>query len=234
MEKLLKSTATDPAPGLSEGGSTDTDEKQETPVLNTSDTDRPLMRALEQNKRNTIFQNLFSLPCSEMLIKQMSVVISVAGGKASCQGTLFLSNSLFCFISLERYQCHLSVPYFSVLKVEKIQAANFSLSLTLRNQLQLVFQFFSEKEIADSFCDTLIEYLQKNTPLMKQFKGFLVRCASEEILAGNVVTCTSLGMKFGYVESKEYFSHNKLLERLKSLSYDTGLTILPTLDVISL
>jgi hypothetical protein len=205
MEKLLKSTATDPAPGLAEGGTTETSSHQETLVENTSDTDRPLMRMLEQNKRNLFFQNVFSLPSSETLIKQMSVVISVAGGKASCQGTLFLSSSFICFVSLERYQCHLSVPYFTVLKVERIQAANFSLSLTLRNQLQLIFQFFSEKHIADAFCDTLKECLQKNTPLMKQFKGFLLKCASEEILAGNEVTCSGLGMKFGYVESKEYF-----------------------------
>lgn len=206
MEKLLKSTATEPAPGLA-AGSTNTIAEQETPVLNTAGTDRPLMRALEQNKRNLTFQNLFSLPSTEVLLKQLSVVISVAGGKASCQGTLFLSNTFICFLSLERYQCQLSVPYFTVLKVERIQASNFSLSLTLRNQLQLVFQFFVEKEIVDSFSDTLKECLKNNTPLMKQFKGFLVNCASEQILAGNDVTFSGLGMKFGYVESKEYIFH---------------------------
>ena len=202
MEKLLKSTATEPAPGLA-AGSTDTSETQETPKLDSSDTDRPLMRALEQEKRNKSFQNIFSLPPTEMLLKQMSVVISVAGGKASSQGTLFLSNSFICFLSLERYQCQLAVPYFTVLKVERIQASNFSLSLTLRNQLQLIFQFFSEKSLVDSFCDILKDCLQKNTFLMKQFKGFLLNCASEEILAGKEVTCSGLGMRFGYVESKE-------------------------------
>jgi hypothetical protein len=45
---------------------------------------------------------------------------------------------------------------------------------------------------------------------MKKLKGFLLTCASEDLLAGRDMVATGLGVKFGYIESKRAVEKTKL------------------------
>jgi hypothetical protein len=206
LERLLKTTTTDPAPGLVTGTGDDLEANGDSSTGNTrlSDTAKPLKASLETQKKNKEFQNLFSLPTTESILKEIDAMVTISNGKASAQGRLFLSNSFLCFLSYERYQCFMALPFFAIMRVERINTAYASVSITARHQLKLFFQFSADRTTSDLFCNTLRERLQEHVGLMKRVKPFLASCASEELVAGKEVAVGGLGVKYGYVESKKY------------------------------
>ncbi|KAJ3007930.1 hypothetical protein HKX48_008865 [Thoreauomyces humboldtii] len=210
MQKLLKNTSTDPAPGLSLQG-------QVLPNLGvvataralTSGT-RPLKQNFEEAKRNARFQAAFNLPTNEALIEEISAVCQISGTKSSFSGRLSLSDTYLCFISTAKYQCYLVLPFYAIMRVEKINTQVSTIAITVRHQLKLVFQMTSDKAASDKVCSTLRDRLQAHVGLMKQLKPFLATCPSEELLNGKEVVVGGLGLKYGYVDGKRASEKNKL------------------------
>ena len=186
MEKLLKTTSTEPAPGLAVGQSLDSSPSK--PSIGGDLLSKPLKQSFENQKRNKEFQYLFNLPISEFVLDEIEATVTIGGGKVTTQGKLYLSSTFLCFQSLEKYSCQLALPFFAIMRVERINSIFASVSITARHQLKLLFQFHSEKAASDAFCDSLKSCLQKHVGLMKLLKPFLSTCASEEILAGKDVT----------------------------------------------
>ena len=134
MQNLMKSTAIDPAPGLSftenathhlfnnNNSSTSTsnllNSDTNTPKSSSSATTtptaaaRPLKQSLDDQKRNAHLQSTFNLPPQEHLLATLPATLSVSGTHASFHGNVYLSSSFLCFVSLVKYQCAFGVPYF--------------------------------------------------------------------------------------------------------------------------
>jgi hypothetical protein len=215
MQRLLKSTATDPAPGLSlqnqtvdqadvfdllsNGAGSSAASTSERP----STTTRPLKRSLEEQKRNTKFQAVFNLPSTESIADEIISICSVAGTIASFHGKLYLSNTFLCFMSTAKYQCQLVLPFFAVKRVERISSRTSTVAITVWHQMKLLFQLLGERKAADGFCVTLKDKLQLHLSKMKGLKSFLITCASEDLLAERDVLRGGMGLKFGFVEVKK-------------------------------
>jgi hypothetical protein len=121
MQKLLKSTAIEPAPGSALGTShpdlpsfgADDD------VSSTPCSIEPLIERLGRKKKNFSFASSFNLPISENLLDELGCTVSVSGTQTSHQGIGYLSDSFFCFASTMAHQCQVIVPFFTVKRVEK-------------------------------------------------------------------------------------------------------------------
>ncbi|KAJ3188163.1 hypothetical protein HDU85_005313 [Gaertneriomyces sp. JEL0708] len=211
MQKLLKNTSTEPAPGLS------LDEQSTSPVTPIAETSRepttstqPLKQSFEAQKKNAIFQAMFHLPSTETLLQEVPSVCSIFGSKYSFTGKLHLSDTFLTFISSAKYQCYLVLPFYAIMRVEKINSQVNTIAITVRHQLKLVFQMTTEKAAVDKFCLILKDRLQAHVGLMKQLKPFLTTCPSEELLAGKDVQIGGLGLKYGYIDWKRSSEKNKL------------------------
>jgi hypothetical protein len=203
MHRLLKSTATEPAPGLS-ASEQDDEVSLKIAGIPESAIGTPLKQIFDTQKRDLKFQNLFSLPLSEHLAEEIPSVctIMISGSQTNFQGKLYLSSSFMCFTSTAKYQCQLVLPFFAVKRVERINSQSSTIAITVWHQLKLLFQLVGEKGISDQFCKTLKDKLQSHVPMMKLLKPFLTTCASEDLLNDVDTDKGGLGKKFGYLESK--------------------------------
>lgn len=209
MQKLLKTTATEPAPGLSlqeQEASMAPGAVVEIATRGATAGGRPLKLSFEEQKRNARFQATFNLPASETLLEDISAICSISGTKANLPGRLSLSDTYLCFISAAKYQCYLVLPFYAIMRVEKINSQPSTIAITLRHQLRLLFQMTAEKKSADKFCGTLRDRLQAHVGLMKHLKTFLATCPSEELLNGKNVEVGGLGLKYGYVDGKRFLA----------------------------
>jgi hypothetical protein len=131
MQKLLKSTLIEPAPGSAIGtirtdfDSATGDDNPRSSVM----TMEPLMERLSRQKQNFGFASSFNLPISENLLDEMGCTVSVSGTQTNHQGTGYLSDSFFCFSSSLAHQCQIIVPFFTVKRVEKSTRSYFSNSI---------------------------------------------------------------------------------------------------------
>ncbi|KAJ3086470.1 hypothetical protein HK102_013072 [Quaeritorhiza haematococci] len=278
MQKLLKATSTDPAPGLAfqqqssqsqeqnEGSemlfaNTNTASANSSPTnptasLNTANSkpqsstsalqraistgSRPLKQSFEEQKRNAKFQATFNLPPNERLLEEINAVCSVSGTQTSQRGRLYLSDTFMCFLSDARYQCQVVLPFFAVKRVERINAQNSTIAITVWHQLKMLFQLLGppsgggvsgavggvvaagvgasgvggglgDRKAADKFCEVLKNRLQAHVPFMKMLRPFLATCASEDLLHDRDVRVGGLGLKYGYVvDSKKIKEKNKM------------------------
>ncbi|KNC97733.1 uncharacterized protein SPPG_06734 [Spizellomyces punctatus DAOM BR117] len=211
MQKLLKSTATEPAPGLS------LQEQEQSSITGIVGSlkgpgagTRPLKQSFEEQKRNAKFQSVFNLPASESLLEEITAICTISGTKSSFSGRLSLSDTYICFISSAKYQCYLVLPFYAIMRVEKINSQMSTIAITVRHQLKLHLQMTSDKQSADKFCGTLRDRLQAHVGLMKRLKEFLATCPSEELLNGKEVQMGGLGLKYGFVDGKRAAEKNKL------------------------
>ncbi|KAJ3052498.1 hypothetical protein HK097_006137, partial [Rhizophlyctis rosea] len=212
MQRLLKSTATEPAPGLSHLA---LQEQIDPTQMLFSTTERgtiskaslpgarPLKQSFEEQKRNTKFQGLFNLPSSETLVEEISSACTIANTQTHFNGKLYLSSTFLCFNSDQKYQCYLVLPFYAIMRVEKINAQVSTIAITGRHQLKLLFQLLGDKSGSDRFCNSLRDRLQAHMGLMKQLKAFVASCPSESVLQGKEVTVGGLGLKYGYIESSK-------------------------------
>eukprot|EP00842_Homolaphlyctis_polyrhiza_P003632 jgi/Hompol1/426/HPOL_000143-RA len=127
MQKLLKATTTDPAPGLSLKQQESQGDMLTSPaailgLTRSQDSSRPLKQAFEIQKRNTKFQWLFNLPGSESIIEDIPAICSISGTNTSFEGRLYLSDTFLCFLSTAKYQCQLALPFFAIMRVERINS----------------------------------------------------------------------------------------------------------------
>ncbi|KAL2918208.1 GTPase activating protein (GAP) [Polyrhizophydium stewartii] len=207
MQKLLKATTTDPAPGLSIQQQESQAEILTSPAavlgfVTASDASRPLKQAFEIQKRNSKFQWLFNLPSAETILEDVAVICSISGTNTSFQGKLYLSDTFLCFLSTAKYQCQLALPFFAIMRVERINSQTSTVAITARHQLKLLFQFTGERQQADKFCNSLKDRLQAHVAMMKRLKPFLTTCPSEDLLAGRDLQVGGLGVTYGYVDAK--------------------------------
>ncbi|TPX48227.1 hypothetical protein SeMB42_g03081 [Synchytrium endobioticum] len=237
MQRLLKSTTTDPAPGMSLERQLAADQAEIDHLMSAitgasttgraSNNTRPLKRSLEEQKRNAKFQIVFNIPSSESIADEIISMCSIQSTTATFHGKLYLSNTFLCFMSTAKYQCHLVLPFFAVKRVERINSQIFSISITVWHQMKLIFQLVGDKQAADNFCDTLKDKLQLHIAKMKGLKPFLATCASEDLMAEREVSHGGMGLKFGFLEARKSKEKNKIKYWLAYFKeYGRNLTIL--------
>ncbi|KAJ3401151.1 TBC1 domain member 9, partial [Chytriomyces hyalinus] len=239
MNRLMKCTLTDPAPGL-------TNEEQEAAenmaveklrlssrlsprasfaaigiLTDTTTANQPLKLAFEAQKRDTHFQTQFCLPNTEKLIAEISAMctINISGDQSNVAGTLYISTTFLCFQSTTQYQATIVFPCFAIKRVERVnnpanQNANVSsgaIAITVWHDMKLLFQFLSDKNGGDAFCNRLTERLKTHVERMRGLKAFLGTCASEMILSGKSETSAGgLGLVYHYVDTKRTKEKNKM------------------------
>jgi hypothetical protein len=235
MQRLLKSTSTDPAPGLAFQQNLDFPNDISSPVavlgFAKGAESIPLKQAFELQKKNSGFQTIFSLAGTETILEEQSVVCSISGTTSTFHGTLYLSQTFLCFTSSAKYQCQLTLPFFAVMRVERINAQTSTVAITARHGLKLLFQIMADKSVADRFCALLRERLQEHVSSMKKLKQFLSTCPSEDLLNGRDANIGGLGMVYGFVDSKKANEKNKLrfwLSYFKEFGRNLTLIRLPT------
>ncbi|KAJ3124723.1 TBC1 domain member 9, partial [Physocladia obscura] len=238
IHRLMKSTLTDPAPGLTN----EEQQQQEQQALqrqlnsplssrasfaaigiaNVDASKQSLKQAFEAQKRDTKYQHQFCLPSTEKLMSEISAicVLSTAEGEqTNIHGSLYISTTFLCFASNVKYQAQIILPFFAIKRVERInspanqniQVASGSIAVTVWHEMKLVFQFLSDKSGGDAFCVRFTERLKTHVNLMRGLKSFLVTCSSEEVLNGkSEVTAGGLGLKYGYIDTKRTKEKNKL------------------------
>ncbi|KAJ3314442.1 hypothetical protein HDV04_000424 [Boothiomyces sp. JEL0838] len=200
MMKLLHSTATEPAPGESNQPESNGERSQPTAVnefLNNPD-HKPLKQLFEIQKKNQAFQALFSIPSTDTILEETIAICSISGTNNNFHGMLYLSQNFICFVSTAKYQCQLTLPFFAVMRVERINTQNSTVAITARHNLKLLFQFTTDKATSDKFCGILKDRLQEHVASMKKLKSFLATCPSEELLAGKEIVASGLGAIFEY------------------------------------
>ncbi|KAJ3364234.1 hypothetical protein HDU91_002667, partial [Kappamyces sp. JEL0680] len=235
MSRLLKSTATDPAPGQSFAQEQTNSEQHISPAailgLAQGHENLPLKQAFDLQKKNNAFQQLFSLVATETITQELSAVCSVSGTSNSHPGTLYLSPTYLCFISTQKYQCQLTLPFFAIMRVERINAQTSTIAITARHGFKLLFQLNTDKPAADRFCLALRDRLQEHVESMKKLKPFLQTCSSEDLLSGRDTSISGLGATFGYIDSKKAVEKNKLrywVSYFKEYGRNLTLVRLPT------
>ncbi|KAJ3188481.1 hypothetical protein HK101_009144 [Irineochytrium annulatum] len=214
MQRLLNSTATEPAPGLTLA---DQEEQMNLPLSGLSispgsKSARPLKQSFEEQKRNLQFQNLFNLAATETLMEECSSIctIMISDVQTNFHGKVYLSNSFICFTSTAKYQCQLVLPFFAVKRVERINSQTSTVAITVWHQLKILFQVLGDKQASDKFCMTLKDRLQSHVALMKHLKPFLATCATEDLVNDREMVKGGLGIKYGFVDSKKTKEKNKL------------------------
>ncbi|KAJ1550680.1 TBC1 domain member 9 [Nowakowskiella sp. JEL0078] len=205
MQRLLRIASTDRAPGLAFEETTD---DPDTPNASAAARSlgftgtKPLKEAFEEQKKNTTFQTVFSLPTSEPLTDEIFAICSVSGTTATFHGKIYLSPTFLCFLSSTKYQCKLVLHFHSVKRVERISTQTSTIAITVWHGLKLLFQMVGDKQGCDAFCVSLKEKLNRHVPFMREMKGFLAECVSEDVVNEREVTRGGLGLKYGYVELK--------------------------------
>ncbi|KAG0014187.1 hypothetical protein BGZ81_000600 [Podila clonocystis] len=194
MERLLRNTALEHAPGMSNGDDSDsvkdilvdvdTLEGSESPY-SPAPTTRPLRLGLEEQKRDNQFQQRFSLPASEHLMEESSAVL-VHGEKSEMyHGRLYMSESFLCFICTEAAPCMLALPLYTIRRVERMNSrtAMYALNILTWHQMRVVFRLNGPRTQCEKFCTTLKTNLKLQVRAMRSLKPFLATCFSEALLA---------------------------------------------------
>ncbi|KAK3846094.1 MAG: rab-GTPase-TBC domain-containing protein [Linnemannia gamsii] len=195
MERLLRNTALEHAPGQSNGDdsesvkdvfSVDVDslDGNESPYSPTPTT-RPLRLGLEEQKRDNQFQLRFNLPTSEHLMEESSATM-VHGDKTDMfHGRIYMSESFLCFICTEANPCVLALPLFTIRRVERMnsRSAMYALNILTWHQMRVVFRLNGPRTQCEKFCSTLKTNLKLQVRAMRSLKPFLATCFSEALLA---------------------------------------------------
>ncbi|KAF9923415.1 hypothetical protein FBU30_006527 [Linnemannia zychae] len=195
MERLLRNTALEHAPGQSNGDdpdsvkdvfSVDVDslEGNESPY-SPAPTTRPLRQGLEEQKRDNQFQLRFNLPTTEHLMEESSATM-VHGDKTDMfHGRIFMSESFLCFICTEANPCVLALPLFTIRRVERMNSrtAMYALNILTWHQMRVVFRLNGTRTQCEKFCSTLKSNLKLQVRAMRSLKPFLATCFSEALLA---------------------------------------------------
>ncbi|KAJ3001017.1 hypothetical protein HDV02_000086 [Globomyces sp. JEL0801] len=202
MTRLLKSTLTDPAPGLSEEDKDKVNSNINVLGFLKGNENKPLKQVFDTQKKNTGFHWLFSLPESETILADATAICSISGTELTFHGIVYLSQTFIAFVSSAKYQCQMTIPFFTVMKVERINSQTSTVAITARHGLKLLFQFLSDKVQSDTFCSLLRDRLQSHIPSMKLLKPFLATCASESLVANKDPPISGLANKFGYLDTK--------------------------------
>ena len=211
MLRLLKSTSVDPAPGMSaqehETTKNNVDTVESLLGLIKDSEKLPLREAFELSRKSAKFQEMFSVPNNETILQETAVVCSLSGTSSSFHGVLYLSQTFICFASTAQYQCQFTLPFFAVMRVERINNQTSTVAITARHNLRFMFQLLIDVEAGNKFCSVLRDRLQSHISSMKMLKNFFLSCPSEDLLAGKEPNIFGFGVKYGYVDAKKYRIH---------------------------
>ena len=214
MMRLLKATSVDPAPGMSvqehERSKNNIDTVESLLGLIKDSEKLPLREAFELSRKSAKFQDLFSIPANETILQETAVVCSISGTASSFHGVLYLSQTFICFASTAQYQCQFTLPFFAVMRVERINNQTSTVAITARHNLRFMFQLLMDVEGGNKFCTVLRERLQSHISSMKMLKDFFISCPSEDLLAGKEPNVSGFGVKYGYVDAKKNAEKNRL------------------------
>ncbi|GJJ73798.1 TBC1 domain family member 8/9 [Entomortierella parvispora] len=195
MERLLRNTALEHAPGMSNGDDGETIKdvfSVDVENLDGNDsphspapTTRPLRLGLEEQKRDNQFQLRFNLPTSEHMMEDSSATM-VQGDKTDMfHGRLYMSESFLCFICVEADPCILVLPLYTIRRVERMNSrtAMYALNILTWHQMRIVFRLNGPITQCEKFCGTLKTNLKLQVRAMRSLKPFLATCFSEALLA---------------------------------------------------
>jgi hypothetical protein len=222
MQRLLKSSVNDPAPG----GSTSAQSNNTSSMSNihqsssskahlsasSSRNEKSLKEGFEEQKRNTTFRDLFHIPLSEtILFYCQSLSWLDDRPEYVFNGRLFLSESFVCFISTrEGDEYSMVIPLYFVKRLEKINNSSntiaslvggpsYSIALTAMNNLKIFFKLMEDGRSSDQFLNLLQEGLSRNVSVSHSIKEFIEVLPSEIIFKGDeVVKFGGFGLKYGY------------------------------------
>ncbi|CAG8579651.1 6608_t:CDS:10, partial [Ambispora gerdemannii] len=219
MQRLLKNTVTEPAPGTSifendfdQLVEKEKENKKDKPEpINTNGKEDtaprspliiPLKQNLELQKRDTEFQFLFGLPSSEHLLEESDAVFSMPDTQEMQSGKLGLSESYLAFVSDDIHSCRLVLPLYTVRRVERLYSRTHTFALSILNwhQMKLIFQMDGIKSHCEQFCNVLKDNLKNQLHFLKILKPFLATCYSELLVndSKKEFACGGLGMKFTF------------------------------------
>ncbi|KAK3828733.1 MAG: rab-GTPase-TBC domain-containing protein [Benniella sp.] len=193
MERLLRNTALEHAPGMSNGEDSDViksvfsvDDNLENSESNSpTPTTRPLRQGLEELKRDTQFQQRFNLPVTEHLMEESSATM-VQGEKTDMyHGRLYLSESFICFICTDSSPCVLALPLFTIRRVEKKNSRTvmYAIELWTWHQMKIIVRLNGPRTQCERFCETLKVNLRLQIAAIRSLKPFLTTFFSEALLA---------------------------------------------------
>ncbi|KAG0243797.1 hypothetical protein BGW41_001309 [Actinomortierella wolfii] len=194
MERMLRNTALEHAPGMSndEGDfkdvfSVDVDNLEGSEAPNSPPpSTRPLRLGLEEMKRDAQFQQRFNLPTSEHLLEETSAAFVPSTEKGDVyHGRLYLSESFLCFICADAQPCIFALPLFTIRRVERMnsRSAVFALNIMTWHQMRLIYRINGPRTQCEKFCNTLKTNLKLQVRAMRSLKPFLSTCFSEALLA---------------------------------------------------
>ncbi|CAG8514123.1 8514_t:CDS:10 [Ambispora leptoticha] len=212
MQRLLKNTVTEPAPGtFYENNFDQLVEKEKPEPINTNGKEDtaprspliiPLKQNLELQKRDTEFQYLFGLPSSEHLLEESNAVFSMPDTEETQSGKLGLSESYLAFVSDDSHTCRLVIPLYTVRRVERLNSRTHTFALSILNwhQMKLIFLMDGIKSHCEQFCNVLKDNLKNQLHYLKTLKPFLATCYSEVLLndSKKEFAYGGLGMKFKF------------------------------------
>lgn len=193
MERLLRNTALEHPPGMSNGEDSDVKDVFSVDVDNLEGGDsqapvpttRPLRLGLEEQKRDSQFQQRFNLPASEHLMEESSGTM-VHGEKPDMyHGRVYLSESFLCFICADSPPCMLALPLFTIRRVEKKNSRSvmYAIEILTWHQMKVIFRLNGPRTQCEKFCETLKTNLKLQVRAMRSLKPFLATFFSEALLA---------------------------------------------------
>lgn len=145
----------------------------------------------------------FGLPTSEVPQDEIPAVLSLSnpvssnskGADAVDQaeqedqvyaGRLILSRSFLCFSSLDRRSCRLSLPLYTVRRVERLNVTNrggvFALAVVVWHGMRVILRLDALRPQCEAFCSVLRDNLRGQLGSMKLLKSFAAACFSEMLL----------------------------------------------------
>ncbi|KAG0002471.1 hypothetical protein BGZ80_007136 [Entomortierella chlamydospora] len=195
MERLLRNTALEHAPGMPSGDDGESVKDVFSVDVENLDggdspfpsapTTRPLRLGLEEQKRDSQFQQRFNLPTSEHLMEESSASV-VWGDKSDMfHGRLYMSESFLCFICTDAEPCVLALPLYTIRRVERMnpRSAMYALNILTWHQMRVVLRLNGPRTQCEKFCGTLKTNLRLQVKAMRSLKTFLATCFSEALLA---------------------------------------------------
>ncbi|KAF9985443.1 hypothetical protein BGZ65_010830, partial [Modicella reniformis] len=195
MERLLRNTALEFAPGMSNGDepdsvkdvfSVDVDSLEGNDSSHSpTPTTRPLRLGLEEQKRDSQFQQRFNLPSSEHLMEESSATMIFGDKNDMYHGRLYMSESFLGFICEDEEPCMVALPLYTIRRVVRMNSreAIYALDILTWHQMKIAFRLNGPRTHCEKFCSTLKTNLKLQVGAMRALKPFLATCFSEALLA---------------------------------------------------
>ena len=207
--------------------------------------DQSLKRNIDDLQRNSNFREVYHLPNSERLLIETRAVFwiqkndtnTLTSVEADRQGSepsplakhfgiLTLSDNFLCFSAYNKFDCTLTLPYFGIFRLERINSGPMNtLLVTTCHFLKLTFQLGSDDRTCGKICEILKERLKSNLALSKQLKTFAASFSTEALAASKKVASGGLGSKYGYPEDPKKSKEKAKMKYWESYIMEHGRNI---------